>query len=87
MHSEEGLVGARELGHSRHDVGIETGGLKVFPRIVAAEEEGAPSLTDVVSGIEGLDSLLGGGLSTGSSVQPCDAATALNSFALSDRVT
>ncbi len=50
-----------------HDVRIETGGLKVFPRIVAAEEEGAPSLTDVVSGIEGLDSLLGGGLSTGTS--------------------
>ncbi|HVH27504.1 MAG TPA: ATPase domain-containing protein [Vicinamibacterales bacterium] len=52
-----------------HDVRIETGGLKVFPRVVAAdnEEAGAPTLTDVVSGIDGLDTLLGGGLSTGTS--------------------
>jgi circadian clock protein KaiC len=50
-----------------HDVRIETGGLKVFPRVVAAEEEGMPSLTDVISGIDGLDTLLGGGLPTGTS--------------------
>src|SRR5687767_11482511 len=50
-----------------HDVRIETGGLKVFPRVVAANEEGAPTLTPVVSGIEGLDTLLGGGLTTGTS--------------------
>src|SRR5688572_29282237 len=50
-----------------HDVRIETGGLKVFPRVVAADEEGAPTLTPVVSGIAGLDTLLGGGLTTGTS--------------------
>ena len=50
-----------------HDVRIETGGLKVFPRVVAADDKGEPTLTDVVSGIEGLDTLLGGGLSTGTS--------------------
>jgi hypothetical protein len=36
-----------------HDVRIETGGLKVFPRVVAADDEGAPTLTSIVSGIEG----------------------------------
>ena len=50
-----------------HDVRIETGGLKVFPRIVAADDEGTPTLTTSASGIDGLDTLLGGGLSTGTS--------------------
>ena len=50
-----------------HDVRIETGGLRVFPRVVAADEGGAPNLTPVLSGIDGLDTLLGGGLSTGTS--------------------
>ena len=50
-----------------HDVRIETGGLRVFPRVVAADDKATPSLEDVVSGIDGLDTLLGGGLSTGTS--------------------
>ena len=50
-----------------HDVRIETGGLKVFPRVVAADEGGEPHLTSVLSGIDELDTLLGGGLSTGTS--------------------
>lgn len=50
-----------------HDVRIETGGLNVFPRVVAAGETGHPTLTPVLSGIEELDALLGGGLSTGTS--------------------
>jgi circadian clock protein KaiC len=50
-----------------HDVRIETGGLKVFPRVAAADDEGMPTLTNVISGIDGLDTLLGGGLSTGTS--------------------
>ena len=50
-----------------HDVRIETGGLRVFPRVVAADNERTPMLTDVLSGIDGLDTLLGGGLSTGTS--------------------
>jgi circadian clock protein KaiC len=50
-----------------HDVRIETGGLKVFPRVVAADDGGQPKLEPVPSGIEELDTLLGGGLSTGTS--------------------
>lgn len=50
-----------------HDVRIETGGLKVFPRVVAGAQGGDPKLTPVLSGIEGLDTMLGGGLSTGTS--------------------
>jgi len=50
-----------------HDIRIETGGLRVFPRVVAADEGGAPMLTSVASGIDGLDTLLGGGLATGTS--------------------
>jgi circadian clock protein KaiC len=50
-----------------HDVRIETGGLRVFPRVVAAEESGQPKLTPVLSGIEALDTLVGGGLPTGTS--------------------
>ena len=50
-----------------HDVKIETGGLRVFPRVVASDEIGSPTLASVLSGIEPLDTLLGGGLSTGTS--------------------
>ena len=50
-----------------HDVRIETGGLRVFPRVVANEGGGQPSLSPVLSGISELDTLLGGGLSTGTS--------------------
>jgi circadian clock protein KaiC len=50
-----------------HDVRIETGGLRVFPRMVAAEEAGRAQLQTVRSGIAALDKLLGGGLSTGTS--------------------
>ena len=50
-----------------HDVRIETGGVRVFPRVVASDESGQPTLAPVVSGIDELDRLLGGGLSTGTS--------------------
>jgi circadian clock protein KaiC len=50
-----------------HDVKIETGGLQVFPRVVASDEVGSPTLRSVLSGIDELDDLLGGGLSTGTS--------------------
>jgi circadian clock protein KaiC len=52
-------------GH--HDVRIETGGLRVFPRVVASDRPGEPTLTTVGSGIAELDALLGGGLTTGTS--------------------
>ena len=50
-----------------HDVRIETGGLKVFPRVVASEQATAPQLTPMVTGITQLDALLGGGLPSGTS--------------------
>jgi len=56
-----------------HDFAIEHGGLRVFPRLVAAEQErgqGDPAGREgrreqVRSGADGLDALLGGGLERG----------------------
>jgi circadian clock protein KaiC len=50
-----------------HDFGIRRDGITVFPRLVAAEHgaDFAPSL--LVSGIERLDALLGGGIERGTS--------------------
>jgi circadian clock protein KaiC len=49
-----------------HDFVLDTGGLSVFPRLVAAEHR-LPQRTEVVStGIAKLDALLGGGLACGS---------------------
>ncbi|MDQ3282044.1 MAG: AAA family ATPase [Acidobacteriota bacterium] len=50
-----------------HDVTIRTGGLVVFPRLVAAEHKQAPKAGRVESGITAIDSLLGGGLDRGTS--------------------
>ena len=50
-----------------HDYLIDTGGLQVFPRLVAARYRRERKSTVFSSGISGLDSLLGGGLSSGTS--------------------
>jgi circadian clock protein KaiC len=50
-----------------HDFIIEQGGLRVFPRLIAAEHRLAFDRDSVPSGIAGLDSLLGGGLDRGTS--------------------
>ena len=50
-----------------HDFTIKTGGLEVYPRLVAAEHKGDFERTPLPSGIDGLDSLLGGGVERGSS--------------------
>jgi len=47
-----------------HDFRIETGGIQVFPRMVAAENRGGAEIVSVASGIAELDALLGGGLTT-----------------------
>ena len=49
-----------------HDYIIETGGLRVFPRLTAAEHRTTFRREPVPSGIEELDELLGGGLDAGS---------------------
>jgi circadian clock protein KaiC len=50
-----------------HDYTIRTGGIVVYPRIVAAETRELTSRVQVASGIEQLDILLGGGIEAGSS--------------------
>ncbi len=49
-----------------HDYIIERGGLRVFPRVVAAEHRQQSLGPTIGSGLPGLDALLGGGLPTGS---------------------
>jgi circadian clock protein KaiC len=48
-----------------HDYTIETGGLRVFPRLVAAEHRVTSRRPHVSSGIKEFDDLLGGGLDRG----------------------
>src|ERR1043166_9493234 len=48
-----------------HDYSIMTGGLKVFPRLIAAEHHTDFHREPVSSGLTELDALLGGGLDRG----------------------
>jgi circadian clock protein KaiC len=50
-----------------HDFSIQTGGVSVFPRLVAAEHRRDFEHDSISSGIKGLDDLLGGGLTRGTS--------------------
>ena len=50
-----------------HDYAIRRGGLEVYPRLVAAEHRRPSSRERMPSGLEGLDSLIGGGLERGAS--------------------
>ena len=50
-----------------HDYAIRTGGLEVFPRLLASEHPGTLPKEVVRSGSEQLDALLGGGLRRGTS--------------------
>ena len=50
-----------------HDFTIKTGGLEVYPRIVASEHRTAFARQSVSSGLLELDALLGGGVERGSS--------------------
>jgi circadian clock protein KaiC len=51
-----------------HDFNIVTGGLDVFPRLVAAEHVDRRPTNILTGNVEGLDALLGGGLDYGTSV-------------------
>jgi circadian clock protein KaiC len=55
------------LREGYHDFVIETGGLRVYPRLVAAEHRESRRSTTVASGVAALDQLLGGGLDSGTS--------------------
>ncbi|HWF18934.1 MAG TPA: ATPase domain-containing protein [Verrucomicrobiae bacterium] len=48
-----------------HDYTIETGGLRIFPRLIAAEHHAPFRREQVSSGIKELDGLFGGGLDRG----------------------
>jgi circadian clock protein KaiC len=50
-----------------HDVAIRTGGLQVFPRLVAGSFPGECPVERVQSGVPALDALVGGGLHRGTS--------------------
>lgn len=51
-----------------HDFSIHTGGLEVYPRLIAAEHTETHPEETTETGIEQLDSLLGGGIDRGSSL-------------------
>ena len=50
-----------------HDFTIETGGVQVFPRLVAAEYRKRIETSVLMSGLAEFDKLLGGGIESGSS--------------------
>ncbi len=50
-----------------HDMVIRTGGITVFPSLIAAEHPAEPAPGQVMSGVPELDSLTGGGLDRGTS--------------------
>ncbi|MEA2464102.1 MAG: circadian clock protein KaiC [Acidobacteriota bacterium] len=50
-----------------HDVIIRTGGLVVFPRLIASEHRAEPKKGRLESGIAAIDALLGGGIDRGTS--------------------
>lgn len=57
-----------------HDYAIRTGGLEVYPRLVAAEHRLAVTRHKMESGIPEIDSLLGGGVEQGTSTLIVGAA-------------
>ncbi|MFN8497397.1 MAG: ATPase domain-containing protein [Anaerolineae bacterium] len=60
-------VRGRDFRQGFHDYRIVRGGLEVYPRLVAAEHLSPYTRDAVKSGVDGLDDLLGGGLSQGTS--------------------
>jgi circadian clock protein KaiC len=58
----------RAFGSGSHDYVIRTGGVEVFPRLIASEHpERSVGQGSAASGVAGLDDLLGGGLDRGTS--------------------
>ncbi|HXT71307.1 MAG TPA: ATPase domain-containing protein [Vicinamibacterales bacterium] len=57
-----------------HDYAIRTGGLVVYPRLVASEHRGVASRTKLASAIPEMDLLLGGGIEEGTSTLIVGAA-------------
>ena len=64
----------RRIVGGYHDYRIETGGLRVFPRLIAAHFRRVGKRGSVATGSEGLDALLGGGIDRGTSTLLVGAA-------------
>ena len=64
----------RAFQSGNHDYTIETGGVRVFPRLVAAKFRRAGENATMSSGLPALDALLGGGLDRGTSTLLIGAA-------------
>ena len=57
----------REVREGFHDFRIRSGGLEVYPRLVAAEHSTSYARESIKSGLTALDAMLGGGLARGTS--------------------
>jgi circadian clock protein KaiC len=57
-----------------HDYAIKTGGIEVYPRLVAAESRATNTRLRLASGVPEIDSLLGGGIEQGTSTLIVGAA-------------
>jgi circadian clock protein KaiC len=78
--------GRRFIG-GYHDYRIETGGLRVFPRLVASDFRRDATQERIPTGVERLDAILGGGVSRGTSTLLIGAAgTGKSSLATLDRL-
>jgi circadian clock protein KaiC len=62
-----GKLRGRKFREGFHDFAIRKGGLEVFPRLVAAEHHDSFTDESLSSGLPSVDSLLGGGLTRGTS--------------------
>jgi circadian clock protein KaiC len=62
-----GKMRGRRFQSGNHDYAIATGGVQIFPRLVAAEYRREGENTTMSSGLPALDALLGGGLDRGTS--------------------
>lgn len=69
-----GKFRGRRVSGGYHDYEILTGGLRIFPRLVAAEYRREGLLEQIGSGLPALDALLGGGLDRGTSTLLVGAA-------------
>lgn len=56
-----------DYGDGYHDFIIETGGIEVYPRLVAADHDDRAVETPLATGVVELDKILGGGLARGAS--------------------
>ena len=63
---EIGKLRGRKFSEGYHDYAIKTGGISVYPRLVASQHHGEFKLEGVSSNVRSLDELLGGGLDRGS---------------------